>query len=90
MLHAAGDSAVVVGVMPLQGGAVLAAVIHVRGRQGRAAYRVSGCPSGGELVDVSTGTVRAWDRGCNCIFDQIARAACGAPREMGRPDLMPA
>lgn len=80
LIHAGEDSAVLQGVLALPGGDLLAAVRFVRGRHsGRAMFRVTGCPAGGELVDVSTGAARAWDRGCACIHSLIARAACGEP-----------
>ena len=80
LLHSGGDSAVVRGVLTLRGGDVLAAVRFVRGpRRGTAVYRVSGCPDGGELLDLSTGAARAWERGEPRIFSLIATAACGEP-----------
>lgn len=82
LLHAGQHSAVVLGTLDLQGGQALAAVRFVRGPLfGSVAYRVKGCPAGGELVDLGTGTRRAWERGEAGIFAAIAAAACARPHQ---------
>lgn len=79
LLHAGRHSALVLGVV-IHDGATLAAVRFVRGPWvGTAAYRVRGCPDGGELVNLATGSLRSWDRGEPGIFDAVGAAACGLP-----------
>jgi hypothetical protein len=86
LVHAGTDSAVVLEALPA-GGAVLVAVHHVRGRlHGRRAYRVTGCPAGGELVDLATGAGRRWHAAGSGIDDAAARVACAAVLVPARPE----
>jgi hypothetical protein len=80
LLHAGRYSAVVLGILPLHSGSVLVAVRFVRGPAvGGVVFRVEGCPDAGDLVDLNTGTRRAWERGAADIFSAVAAIGCGEP-----------
>jgi hypothetical protein len=85
LVHDGTVSAIVVEALPA-GPDVLAGVLFVRGRHGRAVYRVTGCPLGGELVDVTTGSTRPWSSSSTSMWAQIGRAACTAVAAPARPE----